>query len=338
LSIDTRGGPAGAYGLGSVNGIAGVGGFNGSTIISAGGNIDVGEVSRSVGSLGLAAGGTLRLNGNIDIDGSLVLSGANVVADAPIDVGATLNTFVSAGTLNLRNDAGIYAGYNLLVNTSGEINLSNGGWLAGNEVSLLGSGINANYGGGVYAYNNITAEVLGNIKLDNGSYFKAGDDIKLRLAGNNSEVSLSNGSYMLADSVTQQRATIFLDFLTRSSGGIMIDGTATTTSLPDGSGFFVMNTSTPATTSPGGGLVITYANSNVIDPCATSPDLCKPPIATDTPLFDVVEADPCTAAPDSAQCKAPKQEKDREEKDQFGDDDGKKDGKSSQKKVAQCGI
>jgi hypothetical protein len=66
--------------------------------------------------------------------------------------------------------------------------------------------------------------------------------------------------------------------------------------------------------------------------------LCKPPIATDTPLFDVVEADPCTAAPDSAQCKAPKQEKDREEKDQFGDDDGKKDGKSSQKKVAQCGI
>jgi hypothetical protein len=340
LSIDASGGPTGAYGLGSVNGIAGVGGYNGSTIISAGGNIDVGAVSRSVGSLGLAAGGTLRLNGNIDIDGSLVLSGANVVADAPLEAGATLNTFVSAGALNLSNGAGIYAGYNLLVNAGGEINLSNGSWLeAGNEVNLAGSAIKVNggvYGGGVYAYNNIFAKVLGNITLDNNAYFEAGNDIMLRLASANSEVSLSNGSYMLADSVTQLPATIFIDFLTRTSGGVMIDGTATTTTLPGGSGFFTVDQSTPATESAKS-LVITYANTTTVDPCVSSPDICKPPLPIDNPVVDDVAGDPCATAPDSAQCKAIKLgEKEKDEKDSFGD--GERDENSSQKKVGTCGV
>jgi hypothetical protein len=341
LSIDASGGPTGSYGLGSVNGIAGVGGYNGSTIISAGGNIDVGAVSRSVGSLGLAAGGTLRLNGNIDIDGSLVLSGANVVADVPLEAGATLNTFVSAGTLNLSNGAGIYAGYNLLVNAGGEINLSNGSWLgAGNEVNLAGSAIKVNggvYGGGVYAYNNIFAKVLGNITLDNNAYFEAGNDIMLRLASANSEVSLSNGSYMLADSVTQLPATIFIDFLTRTSGGVMIDGATTTTSLPGGSGFFVMNHDRPATLSPGGGLVISYASTTNVDPCVNSPDICKPPLPIDNPVVDVVDGDPCAAAPDSAQCKAIKLAE-SEEGDSFGANDGEDNENSSKRKVAQCGV
>jgi ribosomal protein L12E/L44/L45/RPP1/RPP2 len=63
--------------------------------------------------------------------------------------------------------------------------------------------------------------------------------------------------------------------------------------------------------------------------------------AVETPIIDVVEADPCATAPDSAQCKAQKPGDDKDkEKDQFGDEqeNGKKDEKSSQKKVAQCGV
>ncbi len=103
----------------------------------------------------------------------------------------------------------------------------------------------------------------------------------------------------------------------------------------------MLDTETPATTRPGGGLVITYANGVVVDPCASSPDLCKPPTPIETPIIEVVEADPCATAPDSAQCKAQKPGDDEDkEKDQFGDEqeNGKKDEKSSQKKVAQCGV
>jgi hypothetical protein len=137
--------------------------------------------------------------------------------------------------------------------------------------------------------------------------------------------------------MTNVPATIYLDFLTRSSGGVMIDGTATTTSSPGGSGFFVVDPAlgTPATEAAKT-LVITYANTVTADPCVSSPDICKPPLPIDIPIVD-----PCATAPDSAQCKAQLSEKEKEktEKDNFGDaDDGKKDENSSKKKVAQCGV
>jgi hypothetical protein len=90
----------------------------------------------------------------------------------------------------------------------------------------------------------------------------------------------------------------------------------------------------PATTGPGGGLVITYASTGGVDSCVNSPDLCKPPL----PVMDMMEngADPCASDPDSAQCKALKDEKEKAENDGFGD--GESNGKSSKKKVAQCSV
>jgi hypothetical protein len=187
-------------------------------------------------------------------------------------------------------------------------------------------------------YGNITGLVSGNVTLQNGAYFLAGDDIELALAGAASEVSLSSRGYFLADYATGIPATIFLDFLTRTSGGIMIDGSATTTSAPGGSGFFVVNTSTPAVEKSS--LVITYAGTNTaFDPCAASPDLCKPPPPNIDPIGEVTGGDPCATAPDSAQCKAFKETKEKDKQDDhFGDEDGKRDEKSSQRKLAQCGI
>jgi len=161
--------------------------------------------------------------------------------------------------------------------------------------------------------------------------------VDLTFTGPASTISLSSGGYVLANSPS----TIYLTFTTRTNGGVMIDGTATTTSLPDGSGFFVVSHLTPATTSVGGGLAIAYTNAAAadvifVDPCASSPDLCKLPIPIDNPVIDIVEADPCATSPDSAQCKAQKPDDEGEEQDKFGDEETDGNKKSGQKKVAQC--
>ena len=312
----------------------------------------------ATGSTQISSGGILSVVGGISGFYDLNLGGAviNVVNSS---VSADNNIQMSAGTINV--DGGyVHAGNNVTLVTplaGGTINLTNGGAVVADAASGVPSSINGipftgigfvaqnlygDYGGYMDAKGvngNISGLVSGNVTLKNGAYFQAGDDIELVLEGGGSEISLDTGGHFLADYSTGVIGTIYIDFLTRSSGGIMIDGAATTTSLPGGSGFFVLSHATPATTAAGGGLVINNTNNVVVDPCASSPDLCKPPEPTD-PIIDVTEVDPCTAAPDSAQCKALKEaeEKEKQEKDDFGDEDGKRDEKSSKRKLAQCGV
>jgi hypothetical protein len=307
-----------------------------------------GDVSAGGGALsvtGSISGYDINLGGTtIDVNGGAVFASNNVQMSAnTIDVryggyvsagnNAALVTPLTGGTINLYG-GGVYAGAN---GTPSTITGSNGVTLPYKGIAFLAQNLNGDYGGHLdayTAYGGISGLVSGNVTLKNGAYFWAGDDITLALAGADSTVALDSGGHFLADYETGVPATIFLDFLTRSSGGIMIDGTATTTSSPE-SGFFVVNHSTPATESAKT-LVITYANTVTVDPCVSSPDICKPPLPIDIPIVD-----PCATAPDSAQCKAQLSEKEKEksEKDSFGDaDDGKKDENSSKKNVAQCGV
>jgi filamentous hemagglutinin family protein len=337
---------------------------NGDIAITSGGSLDyTGGLASTSGGILLGAKAGLTMSSGLSTAGLLQLT-AGTTLDVDSSIGGSYVTLV-APTINI-NDSVVDA-VNDAILTGSVINIDSGDVSAANvllrgpafgtgNLTLTGGGhVNASGqlefnlanitadGGFLKASSsssNITGFISGNITLDNGAYIEAGDDISLSFSGGSSQISLSNGSYVISDSATMYEGTTYLNFLARSTGGILIDGRETTNSTAGGSGFFVLDTETPATTRPNGGLVITYANGVVVDPCASSPDLCKPPTAVD-PIIDVVEADPCATAPDSAQCKAQKPGDDEDkEKDQFGDEqeNGKKDEKSSQKKVAQCGV
>jgi hypothetical protein len=132
-------------------------------------------------------------------------------------------------------------------------------------------------------------------------------------------------SYALA-----KATTTYVEFQDRSTtGGIFINDVAGLTTTVGGSGFFAGSTSTPAT--EGAGLMVTYAGATTIDPCALSPELCKPPeppVIID-PIIIIPSGD-CSANPGSC---APKPD------DTAGGDEGEfgSDGKSKGKrKAAQC--
>jgi hypothetical protein len=173
-------------------------------------------------------------------------------------------------------------------------------------------------------------------------------------------------SYILSDIGTGIPATTHLAFAGRSSGGVVIDGIETTTTAVGGSGFFAVNTSTPAIA--GAGLEIAYSGAT-LDICVLSPDLCKPPPPTDNPIdepppsFDITGpggtqpgsgtggttaggtegsfggddsgGDGTGGTGGSGDKDDKKDEKDKDKKADNGKEE-KKDEKSGQKKVAQC--
>jgi hypothetical protein len=338
---------------------------------------DTDSVELSAGTLNISApvsGANISLDGStINVGAATTATGDLVAGGGTVNINAAVSAqdiILGANTLNITSGGGLLAtrqsNSHLLATVTGDVNIT-GGYIRttngtgepgyGDLQMIVGGNLNvgnASYGGSIYAgfgqtlsqpspyyYADASIAVGGNLKLTNGAYIAAANDIYLDMLGFGSTIELSSGgglpAYILSD-VTGPPTTIYIDFLTRSDGGVFIDGVATTTSLPGGSGFFVTNQSTPATTAAGGGLEITYAGATsiVFDPCASSPGLCKPPL----PDLDVMDngADPCASAPDSAQCKALKDEKQKAEKDEFGDEDGKQNEKSSQKKVAQCSV
>jgi hypothetical protein len=324
--------------------------LSGANLTLNGAAINVSAPTQAAGDL--AAAGVVNVNAPMTAGNNMALGGTIINVNS--GVAANNNIELAATTININSTGNVDAGNNVALVAplfGGTINLDGG--VTANGTSAAPSTINGiPYSGIAFVAQNLNADgghldatditgnisglVSGSVTLKNGAYFSAGNDIELVLAGGDSTVSLSNGSHFLADYETRAPRTIFLDFLTRSSGGVMIDGVATTTSLPGGSGFFVTSHDTPAKTTAGGGLEITYANAVVVDPCASSPDLCKLPSPIDNPIIEIAGADPCATSPDAAQCKAKSDEKEKE-KGQFGDEDtGNKNEKSSQKKVAQC--
>lgn len=180
----------------------------------------------------LSAGNTLAVDSSLFSDGNLALIAP--VVDISDSVSANGNLLVAAGTLNNSTNSGSLSGYNL---------------------NMIAGNINGNSGAHFMASNVLNATVANNIVLADGAHFHAGGDINLTMSGAGSEIRLSNGSYMHAGAPT----TIHIDFITRTSGGIFIDGISTIAN--NGStGFFVGSLMTPAV--PGAGLDITYANGN----------------------------------------------------------------------------
>jgi filamentous hemagglutinin family protein len=293
-------------------------GTSGNVILSAGRDIFVDDYipnDASGSSLSLVAGRELYFtdSGGISDDWNDVIL-----------IGGTINNY---GDISAWNDLDILAG-----------NINNHGSMsAGNDLTFIAGnvlGADGGEGGGdFYAGHNITGFALGNITLGDGGYFHAGNDVNLKLMGAASTLSLSEGGYVLANAPS----TITLDFTARSSGGVMIDGVETTESLPGGSGLFVLNHDTPAT--EGAGLVIKRAQAVATDPCASNPALCKPKDASESLIEDLVPKlfDTAKSDTDSDEGSFGDDDDDGKGKKKSGEGkDGKKDGKQSQKKAAQC--
>ncbi|MDO8340356.1 MAG: hypothetical protein Q7T59_00075, partial [Candidatus Woesebacteria bacterium] len=320
----------------------------GSIFVASGGNLTHygANIDTNGGSLILGAGGVLSIREFLGTDGSLGIAAPVVYVDGGEGGGgiqATGDIFLAAAqqmTIGDFDFTGIYSDANITVN-AGTLLMQTGGLFAQGGVDITAGSILGVRDSFISAGTDITAKVAGDIRWNDFSHMMGYNDVFLTLSGGSSTVYLNDTAGFQPSSIASgQPTTVHLTFLGRSSGGVVIDGVETTTTVDGSSGFYANGL--PATTGSGGGLVITYANTTaiVLDPCASSPDLCKPPSPKDNPVIDVVEADPCATAPDSAQCKALKDdENDKTEKGDFGDeDDGKQNEKSSQKKVAQCGV
>ncbi|MCE9642184.1 MAG: hypothetical protein K8S22_18855, partial [Betaproteobacteria bacterium] len=328
ITIDTGGGYGGSGGGGGSSGAdggSGAGGYAGSTLISAGGDIDMSSTSMYGGSitggLEFAAGGTLWVNENISINDSLTLAGGTVVVADGKYAESESNVAVFAGTLTLANGAEIYSDYNLGV-LAGEINLAGGaGLYAANDVVILTGGLTMD-SATIQAYSGMaTIASTGNITLENGSLIRAGTDVKLNLTGADSLLTINSTSGGLASSIwANSPSTIYLNFPLLATGGVVIDGVETLETMAGYSGLFVGPGMTPA--APGAGLVVSYRQ-----------DVGS---AAVTDLIRALEAVNLDESSDDVAPKGPKSTQSAGgEEGEFGEDEGddkdKKDGASGGK-------
>jgi filamentous hemagglutinin family protein len=358
-------------------------GANGDMLFAVGGdltgapNVTVAPVN---GKLILAAGGTLSLPAAFGSSTyKLGLLGSSVVINGAVQ-GSEIA--VGAGSLTIDSGGSLFAAATLFGAVVNDVNI-NGGYIktgTGDLELMVGGDLNISNGGHIWAgYNQWSpsytpdASILvgGDLKLNNGAHINAANDVYLDLMGSSSTLVLNDGtagysaSYILSDIGTGIPATTHLAFAGRSSGGVVIDGIETTTTAVGGSGFFAVNTSTPAIA--GAGLEIAYSGAT-LDICVLSPDLCKPPPPTDNPIdepppsFDITgpggtqpgsgtggttaggtegsfggddSGGDGTGGTDDKDDKKDEKDKDKDKKADNGKEE-KKDEKSGQKKVAQC--
>ncbi|MDD5250215.1 MAG: filamentous hemagglutinin N-terminal domain-containing protein [Rhodocyclaceae bacterium] len=174
----------------------------------------------------------------------LVAGGALTIASGATALGTSVK--LAASTLNL---------YGAVTASSGDV-----GFVAGN--------LNASGGSITSASGRVVGEIASNATLDNGAYIKAGTDVYLEFGSSTSLLSLSNASYIWA----QSPSTIHLAFDNRAAGGMSIDASS---GLFDGVG------KSPATA--GAGLDLAYYGtasapenpvSSTTDPCVINPSSC----------------------------------------------------------------
>lgn len=230
------------------------------------------------GSALISASGNMEINCCLSNSGSLALTAGNtltIYGGAYVDSGADL----ILGAPTIRNDGNVYSSGTTLI-------------VAGDYVS---------YGGSVTTWSTDAdiIGVIGNNMTLYGGYLSAGHDVNLTFGGGSSTLGLFSGAFLRAESPD----TIYLNFLGRSSGGILLNGLEP--AIPsDYSGYFYNDWSLEAT--PGDGLIIAYGL--LLDPCALSPDMCKPPPpptddCTTNPTLCMRPPDDCTNNPAGCQSK-----------------------------------
>jgi filamentous hemagglutinin family protein len=315
--------------------------------LSAAGSLDIGH---NLGALHLAAnGGTINIGAMVTAAGDIALGAGVLNVHGNV---AAQYVSVGTGTLNVGGSGGIHASQHLLAVVGGNAQVVGGYLKSGGDFELLVGGnlsisdqghLWAGYGQMSPPFADASIAVGGDLSLSNGAHVIAANDVYLDLLGADSVLSLAGGpagpSFVLSDFASGLAQTTHISFFSRNSGGILIDGVETAVTRVGGSGFFAIDTNTPAL--PGAGLAISYAQQ------AGDSITAQLVNAINQAVDDV---DPTTTPTDD---NGPKPLGARDEKgnqeDGFGDDDEdkdkkksdagkgeKKDEKPAQKKVAQC--
>ncbi len=144
------------------------------------------------------------------------------------------------------------------------LTLDNSSVINGNRGVFIGaSGVSLNHTSTIQTGPVATANVEmviseGDITLDNGSSILAAHDAIFTLTGPTAQVVLNSAPGEAPSSIkTEAALTTHVNFLNRTSGGFVIDGTPGTTTTDGGSGIYALGK--PATV--GNGLVIVYPSS-----------------------------------------------------------------------------
>lgn len=232
-----------------------------SVILAAGSNITGSASYSAVDASNVAADLTLVAGGNIALSGSTVTgSQVNLVAGNSV---ALTNSSVQATSSDLNVIAPTISLDNSKLLAYGNLNMVANNIVAQNQ-SVLAAGV-AGQAASAWAvsnpYGDVTMTVTGDIVLNNGVMVESGNDTILNLQGPTSTLYLNktaglNASKIISDIATGVPATTHLNFLLNTGGGVVIDGANTATTTAGGSGFYVLNSSTPAT--EGKGLSVMY--------------------------------------------------------------------------------
>ncbi|MFY9326722.1 MAG: MBG domain-containing protein [Georgfuchsia sp.] len=229
------------------------------TAVSAGGTTLSG--ANAIGSIQAGNSGsgdiTLTNTGAMSIVG-ISNSGGNInISNAgPIALDES-QVYTSAGTVTLA-----------VLNAS-SLTLDNGSLIEGNQGVFIGaSGVSLNHVSTIQTGPVTTANVEmviseGDITLDNGSSIVAGNDAIFTLTGPSAQVVLNSApgeapSFIKTEYTAE---TTHINFLSRNSGGIVINGTPSKTTVNGSSGFYAMG----APAAIGNGIEIAYPDGNSND-------------------------------------------------------------------------
>jgi hypothetical protein len=168
--------------------------------------VTITDASASAGDIAFQRYGDLTVGGTYKLNSS---TGSALI-------GTTGNFDVNGGTVSAQGNLGL-AAENMLIRNGGVIKSSGGSVLAG-----IGQ----------------------DMTLQNGGRILAASDVKIKFASSTAKLALNDAAGLLPSSirageVSNSAAGIYVDFLRRQSGGVMIDGVETTTTLGGGSGFYV---------------------------------------------------------------------------------------------------
>lgn len=250
---------------------------SGGTAVSSGGTLAVGGTAAVGGDLTVTATGPMTLSGTVDCgSGSLALSaptvlvpGGRVTAAQTVRViaqnlgvggGGLLESASGnldlqlAGQLVVNGGGQLVAGSNLFL-IAPSVQVDTGQVFAAQSMNIVANDMEILNGGGVRTgQGNLNAAIGDHLLLRNGAVLAAGDDVRLVLAGADAKLMLNDvgglsPARIEADNFTRIAATVYVDFLGRSDGGVLIDGVESTTTVPGSSGFY--NAGSPALDSSG---------------------------------------------------------------------------------------
>ncbi|MCF8197733.1 MAG: filamentous hemagglutinin N-terminal domain-containing protein [Sulfuritalea sp.] len=334
----------------------------------------------SYGDVFIGATGNLAWNGNR----SFTTSGNVLVASGGTLSFGTSNYLSNSGTvkfaaaaLDMPSNAQITATKGFTGIIVGNASMDGGSWIRtydGDLNLVVGGDLTLN--GGAYLHGgyspttkvpDVTTRVSGNLRLNNGAQIKAYNDIYVDMVGSTSTLYLNDTAGLGSPSkiwsdVGMPVGTTHLAFLSRTSGGVVIDGITGGTTTTSGSGFFTGTDGLVATA--GNGLKVTYPVTAALDLCSTDPGLCKPTSTISTPIesppltFDLTGSGGANSgnqgnvvgggegtfgSEENGGTGGANQNKDEEkdkkdDKDKKSDQakDEKKDDKPAKKKLAQC--